>query len=242
MAAARVLVVDDDQLVLTFLSGMLHMAGYDVLPATEPRQALGIIKNDPPIHVLLSDMNMPEMPGKELILEAAQVSPLTTSLLMTGGVLSSAEVPQGVAVLRKPIFKQDLLDAVQAAWKRSVQLGEKLASEVERSAELKRHSQRLISETQEAIVRARETVRKSREARIAEKVAMDALMAAALRVLTALNTHAEPAPDDVMVLRTHAPLRADADLDELACDVIQQAMKRRAEIRAKEKHALHSSE
>jgi hypothetical protein len=51
--------------------------------------------------------------------------------------------------------------------------------------------------------------------------AVDTLMMAALRVLTALNTHPEPAHDDVMVLRTYAPLRADADLDEFTCDVIR---------------------
>jgi DNA-binding NtrC family response regulator len=233
MAAARVLVVDDDQVVLKVLSGMLRIAGYEVLPATGPSEALGMIKNQPPIDVLLSDVNMPEMAGTELIREAAQISPQTASLLMTGGVISSAEVPPDVAVLRKPFAKQDLLDAVQAALERSLQLRENLAYEIGRSAELKRHSQRLVSESQEAIIIARETVRKSREARIDAKAAMDALMTA-LRVLTALNQHAVPNPDDVMVLRAHAPLRVDADLDELACDVIQQALKRRAEIRAKE--------
>jgi DNA-binding NtrC family response regulator len=232
------LVVDDDQLHLTALSGLLRIAGYDVLPATGPLQALGIIKNESPVDVLLSDVNMPEMAGMELVLEAAQISPQTASLLMTGGVLNSNDVPAGLAVLRKPIAKQDLLDAVQAAWKRSLQLGERLAYEMERSAELMRHSQRLISETEEAIVRARETVRKSREARSDGKVAMDALLTA-LKVLTALNEKAVPDPDDVMVLRAYAPLLADADLDELACDVIQQALKRRAELRAKENSALH---
>jgi DNA-binding NtrC family response regulator len=122
MSAARVLIVDDDQLVLAVLSGMLRIAGYEVLPATGPRQALGIIKNQTPVDVLLSDVDMPDMLGTELVLEAAQISPRTKSLLMTGGALSSAEVPHGVAVLRKPIAKKDLLDAVQAAWERSLQL------------------------------------------------------------------------------------------------------------------------
>jgi hypothetical protein len=46
---------------------------------------------------------------------------------------------------------------------------------------------------------------------------------AALRVLSAIVNEREPDPDDVEELRRFAPLLADAPLDELACDVIQQA-------------------
>ena len=56
-------------------------------------------------------------------------------------------------------------------------------------------------------------------------------METALRVLSALTAHQYPAPEDVAELRRCAPLLEDAPLDELACDVIQQALKRRAELR-----------
>jgi hypothetical protein len=56
-------------------------------------------------------------------------------------------------------------------------------------------------------------------------------MTIALRVLTALTEHQQPDPNDVDELRRLTPLSADADLDELACDVIHRALKHRTEIR-----------
>jgi hypothetical protein len=58
-------------------------------------------------------------------------------------------------------------------------------------------------------------------------------MKIALRVLMALSEHQHPDKADVKALKSYAPLLADGPLDELACDVVQQALKRRAEARAK---------
>lgn len=57
----------------------------------------------------------------------------------------------------------------------------------------------------------------------------------ASRVLTALGDRREPDPQDVYELRRLDPLMGDMPLDELACDVIQQALKRRAELKAARK-------
>jgi len=55
-----------------------------------------------------------------------------------------------------------------------------------------------------------------------------------LRVLTAISHRTEPDAADVQELRRLAPLLADAaSLDEIACDVIQQALKRRSEVRSR---------
>jgi hypothetical protein len=48
-------------------------------------------------------------------------------------------------------------------------------------------------------------------------------MMTALRVLSAIVNQWEPDPADVMELRRLLASRAEAPLDELACDVIQQA-------------------
>ena len=57
-------------------------------------------------------------------------------------------------------------------------------------------------------------------------------MIIALRVLTALMDNLYPDPADVEKLHQLAPARGSAaPLDELACDVIQKALKHRAMLR-----------
>jgi hypothetical protein len=58
-------------------------------------------------------------------------------------------------------------------------------------------------------------------------------METALRVLTAINAKRHPDPLDVDALRAYAGPQPDGmGLDEFACEVIQQALKQRAEVRA----------
>jgi hypothetical protein len=56
-------------------------------------------------------------------------------------------------------------------------------------------------------------------------------MKTALRVLTAVTKMQNPEPADLDELRRLAPSLADSPIDELACAVIQQAIKRREAIR-----------
>ena len=56
-------------------------------------------------------------------------------------------------------------------------------------------------------------------------------MAVAIRVLTAINECRSPDAKDVEALRSLEPLLAETlPLDELACEVIQQALKRRNQL------------
>jgi hypothetical protein len=56
-------------------------------------------------------------------------------------------------------------------------------------------------------------------------------MKVALRVLSALTEKRPPDPADIEELRRYAPL-ANGSLDELACDVIQEAVKHREHARS----------
>lgn len=53
----------------------------------------------------------------------------------------------------------------------------------------------------------------------------------ATRVLAALTDHQSPDPADVVVLREYDGRGNGRDLDELACDAIQKALRHRAEVR-----------
>jgi hypothetical protein len=59
----------------------------------------------------------------------------------------------------------------------------------------------------------------------------------ALRVLAAVTEKQDPDPQDLAALRELAPDAAGIDADELACEVIQRAIKHRAEVRQKSETA-----
>ena len=80
MAAERIMIVDDDSLFLEIVTRILSRAGYEVLSAAGPRDALEIIRNNPPVHLVVSDVLMPEMRGTELVREIVRLSPRTAEL------------------------------------------------------------------------------------------------------------------------------------------------------------------
>jgi signal transduction histidine kinase len=62
-----VLIVEDEEGVRNLASGFLESAGYTVFSAKDGTEALGIAeKSDEPIHLLLTDVVMPNMRGPEL--------------------------------------------------------------------------------------------------------------------------------------------------------------------------------
>jgi DNA-binding NtrC family response regulator len=114
MATAKILFVDDNDLYLTATAKLLSRRGYEVVPATRPSEALEIVKNSLPFDLVVSDITMPEMSGTDLIREIAHLSPGIARLLITGGKVDLAELPDGVAVLRKPISTEDMICAIEA--------------------------------------------------------------------------------------------------------------------------------
>jgi CheY-like chemotaxis protein len=115
MSTARILVVDDNTVMLDAISRMLRVKGYDVLSAASPRQALEIVRDSPPIHLVVADFLMPDMQGTQLVREVLRLSPQTAGVLMTGYVPSALDVPDGVALLTKPFTSEKLFRAIQAA-------------------------------------------------------------------------------------------------------------------------------
>ena len=155
-AAARVLVVDDDAMMLASVSEMLRRQGYEVLPASGPRQALEIVSTPPPVQLILSDIAMPEMRGTQLVSEVFRLSPQTAGLLMTGDFASPPDVPEGVAVIRKPFSTAELILAVHSTLERSAELAARMRLLAERNKQLR-------SELQEAVQKSFERLRQSRD-------------------------------------------------------------------------------
>ena len=149
-------------MILDAVSGMLRRAGYEVLPADSPRQALEIVRNNPPVDVVVSDVSMPEMRGPQLVREIAELSPQSAGILMTGNP-TSPDVLDAVPVLHKPFNWWDLISAVEAALARAEKLSVEFQHEWERSAKLMQQSEALGSEAARIRSESAEAIQRSRD-------------------------------------------------------------------------------
>ena len=81
----RVLLVDDEPAIRRLLCRTLEGAGYATLNAPTGTAALQVAeKHKPPIHLLLTDIAMPEMDGFELASKIRMHHPETRVLLVSG--------------------------------------------------------------------------------------------------------------------------------------------------------------
>jgi CheY-like chemotaxis protein len=82
-ARPKVLVVDDQKLIVETLSEILESAGFDVAAAYDGWQALDAVARFRPDH-LLTDVLMPRMNGIELAIAIRKMYPAMNILLFSG--------------------------------------------------------------------------------------------------------------------------------------------------------------
>lgn len=108
-----ILLVEDDKMLLQLTTTLLEENGYKVLAAATPDVAQSLAnKHQGPIHLLLSDMIMPGMNGKELSVILKTQRPDMKIIFMSGysaDIISSKGVlDEGIELLQKPV-SHDLL-------------------------------------------------------------------------------------------------------------------------------------
>jgi two-component system cell cycle sensor histidine kinase/response regulator CckA len=112
------LVVEDEDALRDVAGRILSGAGYRVLAADGGRQALEVAaSHEGVIDLLVSDVVMPGMLGKELAERLVDIRPDTRVLYMSGYaqpvLASQGTLDPGVALLEKPFTAADLLSAVR---------------------------------------------------------------------------------------------------------------------------------
>jgi two-component system, cell cycle sensor histidine kinase and response regulator CckA len=116
--AATILLVDDDESVRGLLCDALERSGYRVLEARFTSDALVIgRRHDGPIHVMIADVMMPGINGRELADMFAAARPQMKVLYISGYPLEVVREklrrPDMAAFLQKPVASDALLRKVR---------------------------------------------------------------------------------------------------------------------------------
>ena len=106
--AAKVLLVDDEEIVRTATADMLRDIGYQVVEAASGSQALAAIRGGVDVELLVTDYLMPGMTGAALIAELRDSGHGLPTLLITGYAATGTDVPADVPRLAKPFRQIDL--------------------------------------------------------------------------------------------------------------------------------------
>lgn len=113
-----ILVVDDEEAVRHLASRMLTWTGYQALEASHGREAIAAIEQHAGgIHLVLTDIKMPGMNGRELGRQVEQRWPGKPILYMSGfasEVFQGGLLEPGAPFLSKPFTQDDLAHKVRA--------------------------------------------------------------------------------------------------------------------------------
>jgi PAS domain S-box-containing protein len=122
--SGTILVVEDESAILEMCRRMLGRAGYRVLAASTPGEALALAgAHAGEIHLLLTDLVMPEMNGLDLAARLQASHPGLRLLFMSGYTPDAAAhqrgLPPGAHFLQKPFAMNTLAEQVRRALEKS---------------------------------------------------------------------------------------------------------------------------
>ncbi|MHB1462179.1 MAG: PAS domain S-box protein [Armatimonadota bacterium] len=115
-----ILVVEDEPTVLRMTCLMLQRAGYTVIPAASPSEAIHLADEySGKIHMVLTDVMMPEMNGKDVVKELMSRYPGIKRLYMSGYtsdiIADQGKLDDGEYFIQKPFTNRDLFAKVRQA-------------------------------------------------------------------------------------------------------------------------------
>jgi len=115
----KILVVDDERIVLTAFQIELKDAGYDVKVALSGGEAVELVKNEH-FDIIFTDLIMPEMNGTQLCREVKAINPEVEVILFSGSPYEVEEQQERFIdaggrdeLLRKPLADNTLVSITE---------------------------------------------------------------------------------------------------------------------------------
>ncbi|MDX2415632.1 MAG: response regulator [Bacteroidales bacterium] len=114
----RVLIIDDEPVILVMLKKMIEKAGYKVDLASNGNEGLELLRGKP-FDLVITDIIMPEKEGLEIISIMRKEFPAIKIIAISGGgrlspdgYLESANLLGAKKVLKKPFTMDEIVGAV----------------------------------------------------------------------------------------------------------------------------------
>lgn len=129
---ARILIIDDDEVLLYLFRQMLEQAGYEVVEALNGEVGLKLFRAER-ADLIITDIFMPEKDGLETIQDLRREFPRVKIIAMSGGEkrrhFSFLEAAQGLGadcVFAKPFKREEMLATIQELLDETVSLSNEL--------------------------------------------------------------------------------------------------------------------
>jgi DNA-binding NtrC family response regulator len=115
-----ILLAEDEPAILEITTIMLEKQGYQVVPARTPGEAIRLAQEYVgEIHLLVTDVVMPEMNGRDLAKNILHLYPGLKCLFMSGYtanvIAHHGVLDEGVNFIQKPFSREELGDSVREA-------------------------------------------------------------------------------------------------------------------------------
>ncbi len=117
---SKILIVDDEELILIGWKYTLRSAGYHVKTALNGKDALNIVKNEKP-DIVITDLIMSEMNGVEICKAIKNESPEIDVILVSGHPDETKRFQQEFVeaggsqeILKKPLSKEEIINAIES--------------------------------------------------------------------------------------------------------------------------------
>jgi len=112
------LVVEDDPGVRQLVCRILRIHGYAVESSNDPVEAVAIARRrEDPIHLLITDVVMPQIDGRELARQISEIHPGVRVLFMSGYthdiIARRGVLKKGLHLIEKPFTVNELLQKVR---------------------------------------------------------------------------------------------------------------------------------
>ncbi len=114
---ARILLVDDEEDVLTTLRVLLKSEGHEIVPVREGLEALELLRSTEVFDLLMSDIRMAPIDGVELLREARVERPnmgiIVVSAYLDDALMGELKELGCYSFVKKPFMIEEVLDSVR---------------------------------------------------------------------------------------------------------------------------------